>query len=108
LPAITATAPWAIRRVTLSSTTDWVIYTIPSWVRKVLVKNPHAAAVVYLGHYDETGAFAASDNYLTLAAGAAVSLELAGSRVGAAFYTLPLASTTASAPVELFLSSDAD
>ena len=108
MPAITATAPWAIRRVTLSSTTDWVIYTIPSWVRKVLVKNPHSSAVVYLGHYDETGAFASSDNYLTLAAGAAVSLELAGSRVGAAFYTLPLASTTASAPVELFLSSDAD
>lgn len=109
MPAVTATAPWAIRRVALSSTTDWVVYDLPRWVRKVLVKNPHASAVVYVGDRAETGAFVSnSDHYVTLPAGSALSIELSSTRVGAAYYSIPLASSTASAPVELFLSADAE
>lgn len=103
MPAIGGTMPWAIRRHKLSSTTNWVVYTAPDRARRVVVKNLHASATLYVGNYDETGAAAlADDNYTELAAGESLTLTLSSGRSpvsDADHLDIPLHSTTADHPV---------
>lgn len=104
---LTSVRPWWVERVALGSTTDWEVYVAPTWARQVIVRNAHASATLYLGNYDETGTFSSgSDDYLTLPAGAAVTLPLSSgsSQVpDAAHRNLPLASAQASHPVEIVI-----
>lgn len=98
--------PWDVDRVALSSTTDWVIYTAPSWVRQVVVKNEHATASLNLGAFDETGAFdSANDDYWVIAAGASFTLTLSRGEppTNSDHLNIPLASSTASHAAAFFL-----
>lgn len=98
--------PWFVERVAVASTTDWDLWTAPSWTRQVVIRNAHASAALYVGNYDETGAFVSgSDDYVTLPAGAAIVLPLTpgAGQTQADHYVIPLASSTASHPVEIVL-----
>ena len=104
--AIAGDRPWAADRVTLASTTDWNIYTPQDWGRQILIHVPDtASASVHVGNYDETGTYDATDDQITLAAGASLVLPLtSGSGRGPTdHYAIPLASTEASAVVELLV-----
>jgi hypothetical protein len=107
VPTLSGSAPLLIQRVALSSTTDWVAYTLPSWAGQVQVGNPHASADLYLGNTDESGAFvSATDNYKTIAAGGAQTIPLISKKTAPFVLTLLLASGTASHPVELIIVED--
>lgn len=102
--ALGGTSPWAIDRVALGSTTDWDVYTAPGWAAQVLIRNAHSSGTLYVGRYDEIGTFAgASDEYITLPAGATLTLPLtlANGRGDDTHRAIPLASSTSSLPVEL-------
>ena len=101
------TRPWWIERVAVASTSDWDVYTAPTWARQAIVRNAHATAPLYLGNYDETGAFvSATDDYFTIPAGGAVVLPLSAGVAQSpdtSHLTIPLASASASHPVEIVL-----
>jgi hypothetical protein len=112
LPAIgatpimaTASRPWAIDAKALTSTTDWVIFTVPPWCRQILVRNIHASATLYLGDSTETGTFnlCPTDKCTPLYAGEFASLSLVRddgtTSVFTAHRSIPLASATPSHPV---------
>ena len=104
--AIAGSRPWAADRVVLASTTDWNVYSAQGWGRQILIHVPDtAAASVHVGNYDETGTYDATDDQITLAAGASLVLPLtAGASTGPSdHYAIPLASTEASAVVELLV-----
>jgi hypothetical protein len=104
MPALTGSRPWSVEHVVLASATDWNVYTAPSWVRRIMIRNEHGSGVLYVGRYDETGAFsAANDEYITLAAGASVEIPITAGlgTTDSAHYAIPLASATASLPVGL-------
>lgn len=103
---ITAVRPSTIERVLLPSTTDWEVYTLPSWTRQVMIRNAHASGVLYVGRHTETGAFvSATDDYFTVPAGGVLVLPVTpGQSTGPSSHlALPLTSATASLPVELVL-----
>lgn len=100
--------PWAVRRVALSSTTDWVAYDPDAWVAQALVVNAHATDDLYVGDPAETGTFVgATDQYVTLPPGAGIRIPLtqANGKLSPARLVINLASSTASHPVELVLSA---
>ena len=102
--AIGGTAPWTVAHFTLLSTTDWDIYTAPSWAHICTVKNEHASGVLALGRYDETGtadiADATTDEFILIDAGGAYTFPVTtGSKQR---LELPLTSITADLPVGVF------
>lgn len=106
MPTLGGTDPWAIDRVALSSTTDWVLYTVPGWATQIMIRNADSSASLYVGRYDETGTFAsASDNYFTLKAGESLTLPLTpdNGRGKSDHWVVPLASSTASHAVEIVI-----
>jgi hypothetical protein len=109
-PALAATTlggdpPWSAEHVVLGSTTDWDIATAPTWARQCIVKNEHASGNLALGRYDETGTYVAlTDEYVVIAAGAAITVPLSagGSQADAVHLKMPLFSSTASLPVGIY------
>lgn len=102
--ALTGDAPWTIERIALGSTTDWDVYTAPSWAAQVIIRNAHSSGNLFVGRYNETGTFSSgSDEYFTVPAGGALVLPLSQGRprTDAVHYAIPLASSTASLPVEI-------
>ncbi len=107
MPALTGSPPWSVERVVLSSATDWVLYTLPAWVRQVLVKNEHASGILYVGRCTETGTYdGTNDEYIAVAAGASVTIPIARGLATApsSHLVIPLASATASLPAALVYS----
>lgn len=101
---LTGATPWAIDRVLIVSTTDWDVWTSQTWARQCLIKNEHADEPMYFGNYDETSTFvAATDNYITIAAGSAVTYQLVPDVTYpiTTHRAIPLASATASHPVSI-------
>jgi hypothetical protein len=108
--ALSGLRPWMAERVLVSSTTDWVVYTPPAWARQCLIRNEHASATMYVGRYDETGAFSAvNDEYITLPAGSAVTIPLSSGQSAAPsdHLAVPIASASASHPVGWFCTESA-
>ncbi len=104
-PTLSGSPPWTVEHVVLSSTTDWVVYTAPSWARSCFVQNKHASGAAYVGRYNETGTFdSTNDEYLTLPAGAAITIPLAQGAAAAptAHLAIPVASATASLTVGFY------
>jgi hypothetical protein len=102
-PTLSGQRPSTTERVALDSTTDFVVYTAPSWARTCLVKNAHGSATMYMGRYSETGAFNSSTSeYITIPSGAAVTRCLSSgvSSAPATHLAIPIASAQASHPVE--------
>jgi hypothetical protein len=102
-PTLSGSRPTTTERVVLDSTTDFVVYTAPTWARSCLIKNAHGSATMYLGRYGETGAFnATTSEYITIPSGAAVTrcLSAGVSAAPADHLTMPIASAQASHPAE--------
>jgi hypothetical protein len=98
--------PWLIERVALPSATDWEAYTVPVWARQVMIRNAHSSGVLYVGKHTETGAFVgATDEYFTIPAGGVLVLPVSPgvATTDALHLVIPLASATASLPVELIV-----
>lgn len=99
---------WTSEHFTLSSVTDWEVWTAPSWARQCMALNEHASGVLYLGNYDETGTADVTDpttqDYFRIAAGAAVSIPLSEGAPSpdAAHRALPFYSSTATLPVDVY------
>lgn len=116
LPADAATTlggtrPVAVQREALPSTTDWEGYTVPGWVRQLLVCNAHASGTLLVGDRAETGTVvSATDEYKTVPAGGCLLLPISPGQqqAPATHLTIPLASTTASLPVEFVLTETAE
>lgn len=109
MPSLTGTRPWAVDRELLSSTTNWVPYVAPDWVRVVVVRNAHASDALLVGNRGASGAVAAP--YFTVPAGGSLRIPLTAGPAKAlldADRTIPLGSTTASHPVEFLLAETAE
>ena len=107
-PTLSGVAPWTVERVALASTSDFTIYTAPTWARQCLVRNAHASADLFVGRYSESGAFNSSTSeYVTLPAGAAITIPLSAgtSTEPSDHLTIPLASSTSSHPAEFYCTS---
>jgi hypothetical protein len=103
-PSLSGTAPWMAEHVVLSSTTDWVVYTAPSWARTCLVKN-EGSGTAYLGRSTETSTFdSTNDEYISLPSGSAVTIPLTSGQSAApsTHLTIPIASATASLPIGFY------
>ncbi len=108
-PTLSGSPPWSAEHVVISSTTDWVVYTAPSWARQCLVKN-EGSGTAYLGRYDETSTFdSTNDEYITLPAGTSVTIPITAgqSTAPSAHLAIPIASATASLPVGFYCTSSA-
>jgi hypothetical protein len=106
-PTLSGAPPWMAEHVVISSTTDWVVYTAPSWARACLVKN-EGSGTAYLGRYDETSTFdSTNDEYITLPAGTSVTIPITAgqSTAPSAHLAIPIASATASLPVGFYCTS---
>lgn len=105
------TRPLAVQRETLPSTTDWEGYTVPGWVRQLLVCNAHASGTLLVGDRAETGTVVtATDEYKTVPPGACLRIPISPGQqqAPATHLTIPLASSTASLPVEFVLTETSE
>lgn len=107
------TRPYVIDTVILSSTTDWVLYGVPSWVAQVVIQNVDTGTgVLHVGYFDESGAFVgpSGDDFFTLAVGQSATFYLTSGPAGTAdqsHRTFALHSTTASLPASFYVSESA-
>lgn len=80
-----AQRPWDIASFTLATTNTWEAFQVPSWVRRVKIKNTHASGVLRLaaqGTADATAAPGAILNY-PIAAGGELDLNISGGQARA-------------------------
>lgn len=70
MPAISGNPPKRVQRFDLPDNTNWTVYTLPSWVRAVGVRNAEASGTLMWANDDQAaGAFtAATDHYRSIPA----------------------------------------
>ncbi len=96
---------WDVHSSAMADTTNWEAFELPLWVRSVVLKNAGSTGTLLLGRPGQTGAFAGTEKYATIAAGGSLSINIGGgqSQPATGRRTLSLYSATASQRVEIVM-----